>query len=91
MAKSKITFNKAAWNALAKEVVETEGVRRMKRVADACNGNVEEDGYKVSVEGDEPLNKRDYRATVITSDYESMRDNAEHNRLVSEFHQAGGD
>ena len=90
MAKSKIKFNRNAWDALAKNVVETEGVKRMKRVADACNGHVEEDGYMVSVEGDEPLNKRDYRATVITTDAESMADNAENNRLVREFHQAGG-
>ncbi|CKH13828.1 hypothetical protein PXH78_26950 [Mycolicibacterium smegmatis] len=88
--KASLKFNKKAWDALVKEVVETEGVERMQRVADACNNHIETDGYKVSVEGDDPLDKRDYRATVITSDVEAILDNQRNNTLVSEFHQAGG-
>ncbi|MUL44469.1 hypothetical protein FZI85_17240 [Mycobacterium sp. CBMA293] len=63
----------------------------MQRVADAANSHLKKGpGYKVSVEGDDPLKKHDYRATVITATPEAMNDNAKHNRLVAEFHQAEG-
>lgn len=86
----KLKFNKAAWNAMVKEIIETEGVARMQRVADAANAHLDRPGYMVSVEGDDPLTKRDYRATVITATEDAMYDNARNNRLVTEFHKAGG-
>lgn len=90
MARSRITFHQQGWDDIAEQVIETEGVDRMKRVADAANENLDRDGYKVSVEGGDPLRKRDFRATVITATADAMYDNAKNNRLVSEFHRAGG-
>jgi hypothetical protein len=87
-----LTFNKKGWQEIAKHVVETEGVRRMKRVADAANAADDlDEGYLVSTEGDDPLSKADYRATVITATAEAMRSNAKRNTLVRELHRAGGD
>ena len=87
---AKLKFDKKGWNAIVKEIIDSQGVDRMKRVADECNAYVETDGYMVSVEGDDDLNSRDYRATVITTNGEAIRDNAEHNRLVQNLHRAGG-
>lgn len=91
MPKSNLTFNRAAWRQLTKDIINSEGVDRMKRVADAANRADDlEDGYRVSIEGDDPLDKRDYRATVITATAEAMRANARSNTLISNFHQASG-
>lgn len=79
------------WDALVKEVISTQGVPRMKRVADACNEQDGlDDGYRVSVEGPEPLRQHDYRATVITATGAAIRKNARNNTLIKNFHQAGG-
>lgn len=92
MARANVRFNKAGWNQIVKDVIDTEGVRRMKRVADAANQNLDgPDGYLVSTEGDEPLTQRDYTATVITASAEAQRDNAKRNTLVQNLHRAGGD
>jgi hypothetical protein len=94
MAKDfELKFIKKNWAAQNKAIVDTDGVKRMSKVADACNTGLESDidGYLVSVEGDQPLTKRDYRATVITATGEAMRDNAKHNTLVKNFYLAGGD
>ncbi len=90
MGRAKITFHMDGWDAVAKQVVDSEGVDRMQRVADAANAHLDRPGYKVSVEGARPLRKRDYRATVITATEDAKYDNAKNNRLVSEFHRAGG-
>lgn len=87
----KIEFNDDGLNEITKNIIATEGVSRMKRVADACNAQDGlEDGYRVSVEGSKPLRKHDYRATVITATAQAMRKNAKNNTLVQNFHQAGG-
>lgn len=92
MADFELTFNKKGWQEIAKHVIETEGVARMKRVADAANSGLEDpDGYQVSTEGDDPLDKRDFRATVITTTPEAMRDNQKHNTLIQNLHRAGGE
>lgn len=83
-----------AWNAIVKEVIATEGVARMGRVADACNTALDQQwagGYMVSVEGPRPLARHDYRATCITANWGAIVDNAKTNRLVQNFHLAGGD
>ncbi|MCG7610345.1 hypothetical protein [Mycobacterium sp. CnD-18-1] len=90
MARPRIKFHSEGWDAIAQHVVETEGVDRMRRVADAGNSHLDREGYKVSVEGNRKLQKRDYRATVITATDDAKYDNAKNNRLVSEFHRAGG-
>lgn len=89
-----LKFNKKNWNGIIRQIVDTEGVERMQRVADACNQGLDTDeapGYRVSTEGDEPLSKNGYRATVITAEAESIVDNAKNNTLVKNFHLAGGE
>jgi hypothetical protein len=87
-----IKFNKKAWNALVTDVIDNVAVPRMQRVADASNATLEEgEGYMVSTEGDDPLDKRSYRATVITTTPEAMRSNAKNNTLVKNAYLAGGD
>lgn len=86
-----LTFNKDAWNDVAKHVIDTDGVDRMKRVADAANAGLDRDGYLVSTQGDDPLKKRDYSATVITATEDAMYDNAKHNTLINNLPLAGGE
>lgn len=91
MSRNRFRVNKAGWQALARQIIDTEGVRRMRQVADGCNNSLERDGYLVSVEGDDPLTQRDYRATVITATGEAQADNAKNNTLLSNFYRAEGD
>ena len=90
-SKSGYKLNKAALNAITKQVIDTEGVARMQRVADACNAAAGlEDGYRVSIEGDDPLDKRDYRATVITATAEAIMADGKHDYLLKNFGVAEG-
>jgi hypothetical protein len=93
----RLRFNKPNWNKMVKDIVDTECVKRMHRVADACNAGLplsekaeSPANYMVSVQGDKPLSKRGYRATVITATGAAMRDNASNNTLVHNLHLAGG-
>lgn len=87
----KIEFNEDGLDEITKNIIDTEGVRRMQRVADACNSDDQlANGYRVSVEGSKPLRKHDYRATVITATAQAMSANAKRNTLVKNLHQAGG-
>lgn len=96
---AKVVFHQRGWNEVVEHVIDTEGVKRMKRVADACNAALVADkhdtshgeGFKVSTEGDDPLTKRNYRATVITATAPAMAHNAKHNTLVKSLHLAGGE
>jgi hypothetical protein len=94
MADDEIVLNKDELNKLIIEVVDSECVPRMARVAAACNAGLELDegqkGYMISVEGDEPLTKHSYRATCITAGAAAIIDNAHNNTLVQNFHVAGG-
>ncbi|PJE24763.1 MAG: hypothetical protein CK431_04340 [Mycobacterium sp.] len=62
----------------------------MQRVADACNEaeGIGDGGFMVSTEGGRPLEKRSYRATVITVTAEAQYANAKNNTLVNEFFRA---
>lgn len=91
MAKTELTFHAEAWDDIVKGVINEVGVPAMQRVADASNAGLDRPGYMVSVEGDDPLRKRDYRATVITATEDAMYDNAKHNTLVNNFYLAGSD
>jgi|GEM_PF-2465166 len=91
MARNRIKFHSKGWDEVVEHVIDTEGVPRMQRVADASNANLDRPGYKVSTEGGKRLQQRDYRATVITATEDAMYDNQKNNRLVSEFYQAGGE
>lgn len=83
-------INRKALNAITKEVIDSFGVGQMQKVADACNSEADlEDGFLVSVEGDDPLDKRDYRATVITATAEAIRYDRKHDALLKNFGQAG--
>jgi hypothetical protein len=93
-----IVFNDDGWDEIVKEIIDTEGVTRMQRVADACNesdGLTDSDpggpGYRVDVDGGKPLDKHDYRATVITATNQAMFHNAVNNTLVRHLNQAAGD
>lgn len=78
--------NRKALNAITKQVIDTVGVERMQKVADACNADLgEPDGYLVSIEGDDPLDKRDYRATVITASAHAIRHDRKHDTLLRNF------
>lgn len=88
--KSKVEFNMRAWDKLVTDVINNHAVPRMRRVADACNARLDRPGYMVSVEGDNPLNKRDYSATVITATGDAMYDNQKNNTLVKNFNKAAG-
>lgn len=82
--------NRKALNALTKQIIDTTGVELMQKVADACNAELgQPDGYRVSVEGDDPLDKRDYRATVITASAEAIRADRKHDYLLRNFGVAG--
>lgn len=85
MTKANFKLNRKAMNMLVTEAIDKIAVPHMQDVADRCNDHIDSDGYMVSVEGDDPLDKRDYRATVITADAKAMMDNAKHDRLVNEF------
>lgn len=90
----KLDINEQNWARLLGEIVATKFVERMQRVADACNqqaGLV--DGYRVGIQGDsgKTLQKHDLRMTVITATAEAIEDNARHNRLLANFHLAGGE
>ncbi len=77
--------NRKALNALTKQIIDTTGVEMMQKVADACNAELGEEGYMVSVEGDDPLDKRDYRATVITAPAHAIRHDRKHDTLLKNF------
>lgn len=91
MANVELKFNADGWDEIVKEVINEVAVPRMKRVADASNAGLDRPGYLVSTEGDNPLQKRDYRATVITATEDAMYDNAKNDTLLKNFHLAGGD
>lgn len=88
---AKVTWNNDGWNQIVREVIDSTGVPAMQRVADACNqdSGLGDGGYMVSVEGSNPLQERDYRATVITVSDAAKADNAKNNRLIGNFYQAG--
>ena len=90
MAKNSFEPNIDGWNALVKEIIATEGVARMERVAAACNeADGIEDGYRVSTEGSGThLQKHDFRATVITATAEAQALNASRSTLERNFYLA---
>ncbi len=84
-------LNRKAMNSLVKEIIDTEGVARMQKVADKCNADAgTENGFMVSVEGDDPLDKRDYRATVITATAKAITYDRKHDVLLKNFGLAEG-
>lgn len=86
------TPNEEGWDELVKQIVRTEVTLRMKQVADACNEQADlAFGYMVGIEGDDILQKHDYRMTVITATGAAMDDNARNNTLLKNFHLAWGD
>ena len=81
--------NRNALNAITKQAIDEIGVPMMQRLADKCNAELgERDGYRVSVEGDDPLTKRDYRATVITASIAAIRHDRKHDTLLRTFGEA---
>lgn len=91
MADAAITWNQDAWEKLARDILATDGVTRMHRVADACNAAGGTDQYLLSVEGEvsKRLRRRD-QVTVITAGIEAIKDNVYNERLLQNFYLAGG-
>lgn len=78
--------NRKARNQIVKQIVDDVCVPAMQKVADQCNQEAGiSDGYRVSVEGDDPLDKRDYRATVITATPQAIRHDRRKDTLLRNF------
>jgi hypothetical protein len=104
MARSgEIEWNEGNLDEMLKGIVSNVLVPRCQAVADASNEQSaasddhqpdttddEKRGYRVGTEGEKPLRKHDYHATVITATVPAMADNARHNRMVENFHLAEG-
>lgn len=89
------------WDQIVKTVVDNECVPRCQAIADAANKRLEErghpthkesdePGYIVGVDGGKPLDRHDYRSTVITKTNEAMVDCAENNTLIYEMTEGTG-
>lgn len=81
-----IEWNDAGWDEVARRAIENVAVPRCQAIADACNSDLDEPGYIVGVEGGKPLQRHDYRSTVITKTNEAMVDNAKNNTLLRNLH-----
>jgi hypothetical protein len=104
MARSgEVEWNENNLDAMLRGVVNLVLVPRAQAIADACNEqsaassdhgerttDEEKRGYRAGTEGEKPLRKHDYRATVITATNAAAADNARHNRMVENFHLAEG-
>ena len=94
MAENRIEFNAEAWNELLTGVVNSWARPKAETIAAAANqGILASDNlpsasteglrdYMVSTEGSDPLNKGEYRATVITVTNRAKADNARRNTLI---------
>ena len=88
---AEIVLDKEAMNALIIEIVDTECVPRMARVAAACNAGITTTGkgYMVSTEGDKPLTKHTYRATCITAGAAAIIGQRRQQHVGKEFPSGG--
>lgn len=97
-----IVWDEQGWDEVAMEAIEKLAVPRCQAIADACNSALEERGHPTHKEGDEPgfivgveggkpLQRHDYRSTVITKTNEAMLDNAQHNTLLQNLNAGEGD
>lgn len=97
-----LVFNKAGWVEVERQVVEKWARPKAEAIAEACNnessGSEDHDpatedeerrGYRAGTEGDgNLLREGDYRATVITTTYAAMADDARNSRMISNLHIA---
>jgi hypothetical protein len=104
MARSgEVDWNEGNLDAMLRGIVKNVLEPRAEAIASACNEasaasadhderttDDEKRGYKAGTDGAKPLRKHDYHATVITTTYAAMADNARHNRMVENFHLAEG-
>lgn len=97
-----IHWNEEAFDEITKRAIEEVAVPRCQAIADASNQALEErghpthkdanpPGYIVGIEGGKPLQRHDYRSTVITKTNEAMVDNAENNTLLRNLNVGEGD
>lgn len=97
-----IEWDEGGWDEIAKRAIEQVAVPACQNIAEACNAKLEErghpthkegdePGYIVGVEGGKPLQRHDYRSTVITKTNEAMVDNAENNTLIYNLTAGQGD
>lgn len=87
-----LTMKLAGWNQIVKTIVKQRLTPAAEDIADRCNTAAGiSGGYQAGTEGsgEKQLKRRTWRATVITSNWESVRDNAKHDRLISNLHIGG--
>lgn len=99
-----LQWNEGGLDAMLTGIVHDVLEPRAQAIADASNDQSDADashdsrtpseerrGYRAGTEGGKPLEKHNYRATVITTTTAAAADNARHNRMVENFHLAEGD
>lgn len=87
-----LTMKLAGWNEIVKSVVRQRLVPAAEDIASRCNSAAGiKDGYLAGTEGsgEKQLKRRTWRATVIAANWEAVRDNAKHDRLISNMNIGG--
>lgn len=87
-----LTMKLAGWNEVVKTIVKQRLTPAAEKIASACNSAAGiSDGYQAGTEGeaDKRLKRKTWRATVITTNWEAVRDNAKHDRLISNMNIGG--
>lgn len=80
-----LTMKLAGWNEVVKTIVKQRLAPAAEDIAARCNSAAGiSDGYQAGTEGagEKQLKRRTWRATVITANWEAVRDNAKHDRLI---------
>lgn len=89
MANNRIRFNNAGFAAVRRAPKVRQKLEEMaQKIADGCNENVSDGGYKTSsVQGAAKPSGR-WRTTVITATAEAQRDNAQNQTLARNLDRA---
>lgn len=97
-----IEWDEDGWDEVCRRAITEVAVPRCQKIAEACNAAMDarghpthkegdDPGYIVGIEGGKPLQKHDYRSTVITKTNEAMVDNAVNNTLLQNLNAGEGD
>lgn len=97
-----LIWNRAGWAEVERQVVANWARPKAEAIAAACNeqssasgehdpatDDEERRGYRAGTQGDSNLLREgDYRATVITTTYAAMADDARNSRMINNLHIA---